>query len=68
MAPKKAAKKMPGTAEPKLKAVRLELSEEDHRMLRAVAGNKGLSMAEYARDLVVSSVREEYRILTRGKS
>lgn len=41
------------------KPVRLDLSEEAHRLLRLVGAYHGKSMASYARDLVEKHVREE---------
>jgi predicted HicB family RNase H-like nuclease len=52
-------KKMPATAEPKTKPVRLDLQPDAHRLLRLVAASEGMSMAAYARDVVERHVREE---------
>jgi plasmid stability protein len=46
-------------AEPKLKPVRLDLSEDVHRLLRLVAADEGVSMAAYARDAFEGHLRAE---------
>lgn len=56
---RKVGKKMPATAKPEVKAVRLDLTPEAHRLLRMVAAHEGLSMASYARTLLERHVREE---------
>ena len=62
MAKKKTDKpEMPASAEPKSKPVRLDLDEQEHRELRAVAGLSGKSMSAYARDAVLEVVREDLR-------
>lgn len=61
MARKKAERpKMPVTAEPKTKPVRLDLDPELHQMLRVVAAEQGKPMAVFARDLVERTVRQLY--------
>ncbi len=52
--------KMPATAEPKAKPVRLDLDPEVHRMLRVVAAEDGKPMSIFARDVVERTVRELY--------
>jgi predicted HicB family RNase H-like nuclease len=59
MARQKAGKKMPATAQPEAKAVRLDLTPEVHRLLRMVAAHEGLSMAAYARTHLERHLREE---------
>ena len=46
-------------AGPKLKPVRLDLSEEVHRLLRLVAADEGVSMAAYARECLERHLRED---------
>jgi predicted HicB family RNase H-like nuclease len=46
-------------AGPKLKPVRLDLSQDVHRLLRLVAADEGVSMAAYARDAFEQHVRAE---------
>lgn len=62
MARKKTAQpkgdEMPATMEPKTKAIRLDLPEDDHQALRVLAAKEGMSMAAYVRDLVLERVRE----------
>jgi predicted HicB family RNase H-like nuclease len=58
MARPKAGKKM-ATAKPEVKAVRLDLTPEVHRLLRMAAADEGVSMAAYARTLLERHVREE---------
>ena len=50
---------MPTETEPKLKPVRLDLSEDVHRLLRLVAADEGMSMAAYARDAFELHLRAE---------
>ena len=50
---KKTEKKMPATAEPKTKPVRLDLTLDVHRLLRVAAAKADKSMAAYARDVLV---------------
>ena len=50
MAKKQAEPKMPATAEPKLKPVRLDLTENAHRLLRVISSMDGKSMSAFARD------------------
>lgn len=45
--------------EPKAKPVRLDLTPQEHRELRAVAGLHGQSMTVFAHDAVVRVVKEE---------
>ncbi len=52
--------KMPATAEPKTKPVRLDLDLELHQMLRVVAAEQGKPMAVFAREVVERTVRELY--------
>lgn len=52
--------KMPVSAEPKTKPVRLDLDEDVHRMLRVVAAEQGKPMAVFARDVVERVVRDAY--------
>jgi predicted HicB family RNase H-like nuclease len=57
--PKGAEMPIQAEAEPKLKPVRLDLSDEVHRLLRRVAADEGVSMAAYARDALERDVRDE---------
>lgn len=51
---------MPAIAEePKLRAVRLELPPELHRLLRLLAADEETSMAAYAREALERHLREE---------
>jgi hypothetical protein len=50
---------MPAAAEPKLKPVRLDLTEEGHHLLRVLSSFDNKSMSAYARDLVEQHVRDE---------
>lgn len=50
--------KMPATAEPKTKPVRLDLSPETHHMLRMVAAQENKPMAVFAREVVERVVTE----------
>jgi hypothetical protein len=59
MAKKKAEKQMPASAEPKLKPVRLDLSEEGHRLLRVLSSIDDTNMAAMAKDIVEKFVRAE---------
>lgn len=52
--------KMPVTAEPKTKPVRLDLAADVHQMLRVVAAKEGKPMAVFARELVEQEVRRRY--------
>jgi Meiotically up-regulated gene 113 len=44
-----------------LKPVRVELSDDVHRMLRKLAADDGVSMAAFARESVERMVREEFK-------
>ena len=60
MAKKRAEPKMPATAaEPKLKPVRLDLTEDAHGLLRVVSAMDGKSMSAYARDHIEEFIRAE---------
>jgi plasmid stability protein len=51
---RKKAEKMPATAaKPGTKPVRLDLPRDAHRVLRLAAAANGMSMAAYARDIIV---------------
>ena len=52
-----AEKKPMPNAEPKLKSIRLDLSEEDHHALRKAAADVNKSMAAYARQIVSEAVK-----------
>ena len=61
MAKKRAEKTdMQAAAEPKTKAVRLDLPEDVHRMLRVVAAEDAKPMAVFAREVVEQVVRQRY--------
>lgn len=57
MARKKVEDKMPATAEPKVKPVRLDLTPEDHHLLRKKAADANMSMAAYARAMLVKILK-----------
>jgi hypothetical protein len=60
MAKKKAVKKMPAVAaEPKTKPVRLDMLAEDHDRLRLRAAKARLSMAAYARMVLMREIERE---------
>jgi plasmid stability protein len=59
MARKQTEEKMPASAEPKIKPVRLDLDPELHRLLRLVAAHHDASMAAYAREALERNVRAE---------
>jgi hypothetical protein len=44
-----------------LKTIRLELTEDVHRMLRKLAADEDMSMAAFARKTVERVVREEFK-------
>lgn len=48
---------MPATAEPKLKPVRLDLSPEEHKLLRVHAALADMSMAAFARKALVEALK-----------
>lgn len=50
---------MPATAEPKTKAIRLELTEADQDELRVIAAKAKKSMAAYVRELVLKTIEAE---------
>lgn len=58
--PKKEKEKMPVTAEPKTKPVRLDLSPELHQRLRVVAAEDGKPMAVFAREVLEQVVNQRY--------
>ena len=57
MARKKKDEPMPAAAEPKLKPVRLDLSPEEHRLLRIRAAEGDKSMAAFAREVLVETLK-----------
>jgi plasmid stability protein len=60
MAKKKGLPEMPATtAEPKTRPVRLDLAQEDHDRLRLRAAKARLSMAAYARMVLMKAIEEE---------
>lgn len=63
MAHKKGGAKMAtATAtEPGTKPVRVELTDEVHRLLRKLAADEGVSMAQFARATVERIVRDEFK-------
>ena len=61
MAKKKEQADMPAQLEAKTKPVRLDLPEDLHRKLRAVAGLNNTTMTGYARDAVEKVVEEELK-------
>jgi predicted DNA-binding protein len=52
--------KIPPTAEPITKPVRLDLQPDVHQMLRVVAAERGKPMAVFAREVIERAVREMY--------
>lgn len=44
----------------KPKSIRLELDGLSHRLLRVLSAKRGLSMAAFARELVMQAIHEEY--------
>src|SRR3954454_12341414 len=62
MAKKKSDGKRTTTAdETALKPVRVELTDDVHRMLRKLAADDAVSMAAFARETVERVVREEFK-------
>jgi predicted DNA-binding protein len=60
MATKKGAKKMPAIQDEKMvKAVRLDLTPADHERLNRQAKKRGLTMASYARMVILANLDEE---------
>jgi hypothetical protein len=59
MAKKKGPTKLPAVAETKTHPVRLDLSEKDHDRLRLQAAKKRLSMAAYARMVLMKAIEAE---------
>jgi len=57
MARKKAGTKMPATAEVKTKPVRVDLTPEDHHLLRKRAADANMSMAAFARMVLIKLLR-----------
>jgi hypothetical protein len=57
MARKKVEGKMPATAEPKVKPVRLDLTPEDHHLLRRKAADANMSMAAYAKSMLLQILK-----------
>lgn len=47
--------------QPEVKAVRLAMSPEHHRLLRLIAADQGTSMASVAHDVLVEYVERETR-------
>lgn len=54
----KGTKPMQTAAEPKTKPVRLDLTPEDHRLLRIEAAKADSSMASFARDVLLEALRK----------
>jgi plasmid stability protein len=52
---------MTTAAETTLKPVRVELTDEIHRMLRKLAADDGVSMAAFARETVETIVKQEFK-------
>lgn len=48
---------MPAAAETKVKPVRLDLSPEDHKLLRIEAAKADMSMAAFARQVLVNALK-----------
>lgn len=48
---------MPAAAEPKLKPVRLDLTPEEHKLLRVQAALADMSMAAFARKALVEALK-----------
>lgn len=63
MARKRTGEKMPATAEPKIKPVRLDLEPDVHRLLRLVAAHHNSSMASYARETLEAHLESEAKRL-----
>lgn len=61
MARKKTEAKDMSAAETALKPVRVELTDDIHRMLRKLAADDGVSMASFARETMDRVVREEFK-------
>ena len=59
MAKKRPEPKMPATAEPALKPVRLDLTAESHQLLRVLSSYEAKSMSAYARDHFEKFLRDE---------
>jgi hypothetical protein len=60
MARKKAGKpKMSTTAKPKVKPIRLDLTEPDHDTLRIVAAKAKMSMSRFVKSLVMRAIEAE---------
>jgi hypothetical protein len=57
MAKKRSPKKMEAVAEPRLMPVRVDLEPEHHDRLRLVAAKKRMSMARFAKTILVETVR-----------
>ena len=58
MARKSAEKpEMPAIAEPKTKPVRLDLSPEEHKLLRVQAALADMSMAAFARKVMIDALK-----------
>ena len=55
---KKKTPKMPVTAEPKLRPVRLDISQEDHDRLRMQAAKSRLSMAAFCRMVLMKAIED----------
>ena len=67
MAKKKAAvKKMSAATEPRTRPVRLDLSAEDHDRLRQLAKRDRLSMAAFARMMLMRAVEAKEREASHG--
>jgi hypothetical protein len=57
MARKKKDEPMPAAVEPKLKPVRLDLSPEEHKLLRIRAAEGEKSMSAFARMVLVDALK-----------
>ena len=57
MTKKKAEETVPQTAEPKVKPVRLDLSPEDHHLLRKKAADANMSMSAFAKMVVIKVLK-----------
>jgi hypothetical protein len=58
MARKRKEPKMPQAAAPIIKPVRLDLSPSEHHLLRRRAADANMSMAKFARLVIVRALRE----------
>ena len=60
VAPPEPKPKVRKTKSKKLKAVTVQFSEEEAKMIRLICGQRGMSMSRFLRKLIVPLVKEEY--------